>query len=179
TATDNIFTPGSDVGGDYTYSIEGTASCPGDEVVVSVTVNELISVLNLNEDCTPDNLDFVVSFEISGGDAGSYTVIGVNGTLSPGNPATFVSDPIPQGTTYNLTVEDANACNSIEISGNVDCSCLASANISGNAEICEGESANLTFTFSGNGPFDVVYSDGTSNYNLNGVLDGYIETVTL
>src|SRR5690606_25196326 len=93
-------------------------------------------------------------------------------------PATFLSDPIPQGNTYNLTVEDVNACNTIELSGSVDCSCLASADISGNTDICEGESANLTFNFSGNGPFDVVYSDGTSNYNLNGVVDGHTETVS-
>ncbi len=44
--------------------------------------------------------------------------------------------------------------------------------------ICEGESVDLVFNFSGTALYDLEYTDGTSNYNLTAVSDGHTITVT-
>ena len=54
---------------------------------------------------------------------------------------------------------------------------LPTASIMGTASVCEGTSTDLTFNFTGTGPFDVVYTDGTNSINLVNILDGHIETV--
>jgi gliding motility-associated-like protein len=47
------------------------------------------------------------------------------------------------------------------------------AALTGGGEICLGESINLNFTLSGNGPFDVVWTDGLQNYTLNDIANGH------
>ncbi|MEL6864196.1 MAG: hypothetical protein AAFP19_07255 [Bacteroidota bacterium] len=51
--------------------------------------------------------------------------------------------------------------------------------ISGDATICRGLSTDITFNISGGvPPFDVVYSDGDSDYTLDNILDGHQISVT-
>ncbi len=52
------------------------------------------------------------------------------------------------------------------------------ANISGTAQVCDGSSANLTFNLAGTPPFNIEYTDGTSNYTVNNVTSPHIEAVT-
>lgn len=44
--------------------------------------------------------------------------------------------------------------------------------------ICIGESADLTFSYSGSDSLTVTYSDGTNNFTINDLRDGHIETVS-
>ncbi len=41
-----------------------------------------------------------------------------------------------------------------------------------------GESVDLTFALTGNGPFDVSWSVGNQNFTLNNILNGHVETVS-
>ena len=51
---------------------------------------------------------------------------------------------------------------------------LPVAAVSGGATICIGNSSFLTFNFiAGTAPFDVVYTDGISNFTLQDIVDGY------
>ncbi len=43
------------------------------------------------------------------------------------------------------------------------------ATLSGDNNICEGQSTDLTFALTGTGPFTITYSDGSSNYVLNNI----------
>lgn len=43
--------------------------------------------------------------------------------------------------------------------------------------ICLGESADLTFSYTGNDSITVTYTDGTTNFTINNLRDGHIETV--
>lgn len=44
---------------------------------------------------------------------------------------------------------------------------------SGNATICQGNSTNLTITMTGSGPWDIEYTDGTSNFTLTDITSPY------
>jgi gliding motility-associated-like protein len=158
--------------GSYNVTLVSTGGC--DSIVTTiVSLFDLVAVNGLLEECQTGGQFYIVSFEISGGDASSYTVSGLNGTLTPGNPAIFVSDPIAQGTAYNFTVSDINACNSVNLFGNVACECPVTAQISGDNSICFGSQTELIFNFSGQGPYEVEYTDGTSNFVLSGIEDGH------
>jgi len=50
---------------------------------------------------------------------------------------------------------------------------LPTGTISGSINVCKGESATLTFNFTGAGPFNIVYSEGSTNIPLNGILNGH------
>ncbi|MBK9336270.1 MAG: gliding motility-associated C-terminal domain-containing protein [Lewinellaceae bacterium] len=77
-----------------------------------------------------------------------------------------------------VCVTAQNACGSIPpICQNVQVSPPASVVLSGGGQICQGESINLLFTTSGNGPFDVIWSDGTQNDTLTAINNGH--TITL
>jgi gliding motility-associated-like protein len=45
-------------------------------------------------------------------------------------------------------------------------------------EICLGDFTDITFNLTGNGPFDVTYTDGTNNYVLTDISDGHQITLT-
>lgn len=55
---------------------------------------------------------------------------------------------------------------------------IPTASLTGDVTLCEGESTDLTFNFTGIGPFDVTYNDGVNNFMLNNILDGHQVTVT-
>lgn len=55
---------------------------------------------------------------------------------------------------------------------------LPTGTISGLDTICPGGSAIINFSFSGTGPFNAVYSDGTNSFNLSNVPDSVSVTVS-
>ncbi|MBK8490525.1 MAG: hypothetical protein IPL49_06335 [Saprospirales bacterium] len=112
-----------------TYCLTGlsNANCVGTvNGCATVTVNQEVSVANVGTACNSTNTEFVVSFEISGGDAATYTVLPLgSGTITPGSPAEFLSNPIAAGSTYAFQVTDINGCVVIDVESlqPVDCDC--------------------------------------------------------
>ncbi|MDF1575870.1 MAG: immunoglobulin domain-containing protein [Bacteroidales bacterium] len=51
---------------------------------------------------------------------------------------------------------------------------IPTATISGSATICIGDPATLDVTFTGTGPFDFTYYNGTSNQNISNVANPYV-----
>ncbi len=98
--------------------------CTSDLVAVSLTLDPLPVFNNLSDDCTASNLDYIVSFDISGGTA-PYTVTGGTGTLTG---TQFTSDPIIIGVPYSFFITDDNGCGPVEVSGNnLVCDCITDA----------------------------------------------------
>ncbi|MEQ1745214.1 MAG: gliding motility-associated C-terminal domain-containing protein [Saprospiraceae bacterium] len=78
-----------------------------------------------------------------------------------------------------VCVSVQNACGSIApICRPVQVSPVPIVALSGGGSICQGESITLVFSTSGNGPFDVTWSNGTQNNTLTDITNG-LTVVTL
>ncbi|MEY3050775.1 MAG: gliding motility protein SprB [Bacteroidota bacterium] len=92
----------------YTLLTVTDGNCPGTvSGTANVTVQTAVQFDNLAVNCNNTNTAYTVSFDISGGDPGSYVVSGLPGTISNGS---FLSDPVPTGTGFSLLLDDANGC---------------------------------------------------------------------
>ncbi|MEY3367691.1 MAG: hypothetical protein RI973_846 [Bacteroidota bacterium] len=90
-----------------------------------ITVNTEVEYSNLSVVCNGTNTAYTISFSISGGDPSSYAVTGVAGTISNG---VFTSSPLPTGTGFSLTLDDANSCDPKVITQSlVICNCSTEA----------------------------------------------------
>ncbi len=164
-------------GGAGTYVITGisdASGCPGTvSGTATITEHPAVSVSNILASCNTAQTDYVVTFDISGGDASSYTV---NGTPSS---SSYTSATISSGTAYSFTVTDQYGCSPVVISGTQDCNCPVTGDISGSNTICSGDATDLTFTFGGGTfPYDFTYSDGTSTFNGTANVSPYTVSVS-
>jgi poly(3-hydroxybutyrate) depolymerase len=129
---------------------------------VTITKNTTITTSNKTETCSGSN--YVVAFDIAGGDAASYSVAG--GAIS--SSTHFTSNPIASGTSYTFTANDKYACTPLTVvTGSKTCSntgsCTASASISGSTTICSGTSAIISVALAGTPPYNFIYAiDGTN-----------------
>ncbi len=101
-----------------------------------------------------------------------------NWTVPPGAVLTGANDSVyvdfANASTGQVCVQASNACGSIApICRNVQVAPLPTVSLSGGGEICLGDSITLTFTTSGNGPFNVVWSANNQNNTLNGISNGH------
>lgn len=121
----------------------------------------------------------------SGGLGGNSPAIG-SGTWTADSPnVTFNNANSPNATatanvagTYTLTwtINNGGCTSASSLTFTVS---VPDASITSPASLCTGGSANLTFNFpSGVGPYDVVYSDGASNFTQNSISNGSVVPVT-
>ncbi|MFK8101084.1 MAG: gliding motility-associated C-terminal domain-containing protein [Saprospiraceae bacterium] len=89
-----------------------------------INIVDTPTITNITEDCDLTTATYTISFDIINGDAATYLVSPMTGTLT-GN--TFVSDPIASGVGYNFDVSDANTCGTDNVNGTVNCACSVSA----------------------------------------------------
>lgn len=76
-----------------------------------------------------------------------------------------IADPlatIPSTTTFTVEVTDPNTGCTIPDSITITTSPLVTGTISGNATVCDGDSGDLTITFTGDGPYDIIVQDPNS-----------------
>ncbi len=116
-----------------------------------------------------------VTYLVNGGDP--VTVTGV------ASPYTFTVTPTPGSYTYTIqSITDNNNCTTTatDISGSavVNVGDRPTGVISGSTTICNGVATDLTFTLTGTGPWDIVYSDGSSNFNVTANSSPYNVSVT-
>jgi len=111
---------------------------------------------NENRVCASDFLTYTVSFNISNGDASSYSVTGYAGTLTG---TTWTSNSIPQNTPITVTINDGNNCKPVTNTYTKNCLCPAEGVLSGGGTICnDGTStANLGVALQGTSPWTITY----------------------
>ncbi len=137
----------------YCLTAMSDDNCPGNASGCgTVNVNSGVSVNGLSVDCNPTSTAYTLTFNITGGDPASYSVIGVAGTITNG---VFTSNPIPSGTGYSVVVDDANGCGPQTLAQTlVNCNCATDA----------GDMATPPITVCGNGPETVGVA---SAFNLD------------
>ncbi|MFK7776033.1 MAG: gliding motility-associated C-terminal domain-containing protein [Saprospiraceae bacterium] len=147
-------------------SVTGTSALACEGIVMgsaTITVNESPTINNIQTFCNALNTGYTVSFEIAGGDASSYQVIGGNGSISG---SIFTSDEILSGMSYSLAVSDANGCVPVDVVGTFNCNCTTFSGIMDLTplSICEGEEAvashNSDEVFDGDDMLEFVLHDG-------------------
>ncbi len=85
------------------------------QVVGSVEVSEPLRI------CNTVDRTYTVSFTVTGGDPGSVSVSGLDGTLVLGDPVLFTSTPIMTSAPFDVYITDQYACNMVRISGGSPC----------------------------------------------------------
>lgn len=93
----------------------------------------------------------------------SWSVTAGTGTLNNNTIVNPMSTNTTVASTYEVTVTDqATGCDVTE-SVTINITAPPTATISGNETICDGDLADLTVDFTGTGPFDIEYNDGSGN----------------
>jgi poly(3-hydroxybutyrate) depolymerase len=150
--------------GTYTLSSVSDASTCTGTVSGSAAITERtpITASTATLTCDGNNANYTATFDITGGDAASYTV--------NGNAATshYTSSAIASGTSYSFTVNDSHNCTPVSVSGTKTCSsntvtCTATAAISRDTTVCPGTSATISIALTGTAPWSITYAIGGVN----------------
>ena len=205
TLVGNVFTSDPIVIGDnYSFSIqdgsgcdpieiEGLADCPCgndagtlDPTLIEVCENETATAThNADEVLLPGDL---LQFALHNGNPISF-----GDTLQVNDTPDFTYDPatMQYGVVYYISAiagPDADGNGTVDI----DDICFTfsegtpvifyeapTAAILGDTMVCPGDEVPLTFSLTGVGPFEVEYTDGTTNFTLSGIDSGFVEVVTI
>lgn len=125
-----------------------------------VNVNTRLDTSNYTINCNAN--DFTVQFDLTGGDVGTYSITGLNGSFI-GN--TWTSNAVPDGSSFAINISDQYRCNSIIINDQRQCSCVDTAYISGDTTLCGTSSSApivIDFNQTGNFGFELL-KDGLSD----------------
>jgi gliding motility-associated-like protein len=98
----------------YTVSVPG---CGASSAQVQVRVAGSPAAVDLVLTCIEQDRTYTVSFSFEGGDTSSYVVGGLEGSIVPGTPYTFISAPILTSQAFRFSISDAFACGVYEEEG--------------------------------------------------------------
>ncbi|MBV6404645.1 MAG: gliding motility-associated C-terminal domain-containing protein [Flavobacteriales bacterium] len=110
--------------GPGTYGFQYAVQVPGcapTAAIVTITLQEGVSVGEVTRLCNEQDRTYVVQFTVSGGDAATYTVTGLEGVLSGTAPHVFTSVPILTSQGFSCTVTDGNDCAPRLVEGESPC----------------------------------------------------------
>lgn len=130
-ATGTQYLPGvtvTNTGTYYLYDSSGVNCFSEQDVVVTVNTSPTVDPITVIRNCDAANLNYTLSFVVTGGNGGPYTVNeiapGVGGAFT-GN--TYTTNNIPSGTAYHLEISDANGCPPAILTGVRNCLCTGDA----------------------------------------------------
>jgi gliding motility-associated-like protein len=150
----------------------GVVAPSGNTVTVDISEGPVVS--NMVFTCDDESINYVLTFDIAGGNIANYNVTGLNGILI-GN--TFASEPMLGGTNYDFEVTDGGPCPTEE-NGQYACLCLPdmAVNLTIDEPIgCGGETDGVVSAtnFSGTGPFAFAWSNGSVGEQVNNLSLGW------
>jgi gliding motility-associated-like protein len=156
------------VGVSGTYYIKATSQFGCITVMpVSVTINPL-PVLVTNDPapvCSPLTVDITAAAVTAGSGAGlTYTYFtDAAATNVLANPNAVNASGV-----YYIKATTAFGCVTVK-PVRVTINPLPTADITGGGALCRGDSKKLTITLTGTAPWTITYSNGTSNFTINGI----------
>lgn len=150
-----------------TMSPEPMVACVGDTIKVIATEgaspdpdDSLVYVLHLG---SGNFLDSIIKFN----DVSEF----VFDSLVQTGVQYYISAVMGNGLSGGVDLDDP--CLSVSIGTPVMWSSMPLGTLIGSQNICKFDSAQIVFGLSGNGPFDIVYSDGTQPLTLDSIFNGY------
>ena len=172
-----IIDGGSNPGATYLWSTGASTQ----SITATTTGTYSVTVTNPNTCTATDSRNVVVVAPPTVNLGNNVSICeGESIALNAGNPGYFYSWStgemsqmiiVDTSGTYSVTVTDAAGCEETD-AVTITVNPAPTAMLLGDTIICNGETVPLTFSLSGNGPFDVVYHDGT-NHTLNNINDGH------
>ncbi len=177
-----FFFPGNAYIGPNEISYEFGGVCPSDTTII-IDVVGAPEVSNITETCNPTNTEFVVCFDLFGGNPGAYSVTDpVTGLPVPGtfSGSTWCSGPITSPSNYSIIVSDNYDCDPTTVNGYHNCGCTSQAGdmSSDIIEVCAFEPAQSTVLDDGSGnPTYTLDGDDGYEYALHTEPFGYLGTV--
>lgn len=175
------FEPGSDIDGVYTYQIGG-AACNDVATVTVTTLDPPTGIISAESTyCEGSAVDLTFDLDGTGPFTLTFSVNGTETTLTDiisGHTESI--NPLNDVTVELVTIGDNSAAGCTGTGNSIDIEMIPtpSATIDGGGGLCAGEDGTLTFTLTGVGPFNVVYTDGTDEYTLNSINDGHTVDVS-
>lgn len=156
----------------YTVTItEGSCTATSDAISVTVHSKPVVTVTSQpTAACSPNVVDLTTAVLSDNTNVEWWSDIAA--TVAVVDPTQVAAG------TYYVTVTDANGCksNASELTAIVHA--LPTATLTGATTICEGSATNLTVTFTGTGPFDFTYTDGTTPETYTDVASPYVFSVS-
>lgn len=104
----------------FTYTV-GNPGCGNASSQVVLNVVDGVRVVNVQRDCDPVSRTYVVSFVIEGGDPATYSVTGLQGSVSTSDPRVFTSVPLFTSEDFLAFVTDINGCSVQRVEGTSPC----------------------------------------------------------
>jgi len=116
--------------------------------------------------CDGSSTSFNINFTGTGPYTYTYTDAGATiGPITTNNNPEIITIAPTVNTNYAVTtISDAYCTGSASGAVDVTVHEIPTAALSGDAEICANESTNLTVQFTGNAPFNYVYTNGVTNF---------------
>lgn len=108
--------------GEYYFSYNVTVTgCGSDDALVKVNVVTSVEVVDVERTCIERDRTYTVSFTIVSGDAESYAVSGLEGTISAAAPYVFTSAPLFTSQSFEAFVQDQYGCGVVRVAGVTPC----------------------------------------------------------
>jgi len=148
TAFQNSFTISATLLSNTTFELltVQNAQCPGTvSGQADVAVHTVPQIANVTVACAPDNLTYVLEFDVTNADLPMVILSGTTGGSY--NPVTghYTADPQPAQTAYSILVSDSWQCGTDSIGGIGDCPCTTEAGMMDQAplQLCAGDIASV------------------------------------
>lgn len=185
TATLNVTYTAAAVDGSIT--VEGTNACgsgTSSSILIDVEPRPTVVLSASGATTICNGESTTLQLDLTGTANWDYTYSNgtatVNGTAT-GNPYTIIVSPNTTRTYQITTLSDANCTSqAADIAGTVTVNVTPrpKSTISGTNTICEGESTNITINLSGQQPWDVTYTDGTTPVTVTTNTTPYVFSVS-
>jgi gliding motility-associated-like protein len=108
--------------GIYTITtIEDANSCSATNIdTLTIQAPKALTIKNKSFICNPNGNSYYITFEVEGGEKGTYYTKGQKGNFTNN---VFKSEDIASGQFYIFMLKDANDCDSVSVTGKYTCDC--------------------------------------------------------